>query len=157
MMEASAYFSNTLDLPPVSQIGLVVRDLKRTEEYYTKIIGLGPFVRPDISFDQIYYRGRLANSKWLMSFCSLGSVEMELIQPISGPTIYEDFLLAVGEGLHHIGFDVDDMEAKLSVCEKLGIKVIQSGLGPSSWFAYLDTAETGGVTYELIQRKQRRA
>jgi len=92
-----------------------------------------------------------------MGFCSLGSVELELIQPITAPTIYHDFLQEKGEGLHHLGFDVKDIEKKLVLCKEMGIKIIQGGQGATSHFEYLDTEEVGGVIFELIQREKRRA
>jgi len=155
-MAVNSVLKETLKLPDVSQIGIVVKDLSEAINYYEKTIGLGPFIIPDITFDEVQYYGQKINSKWLMGFCSLGSVEMEIIQPISGPSIYQDFLLRKGEGLHHLGFDIDNMDEKLILCEKLGIRVIQCGKGKTSWFAYLGTEDVSGVIFEFIQRKQRR-
>ena len=145
-----------LELPPMSQIGLVVKDMDKTIEYYEKVLGMGPFVRPDITYKEKRYYGKTVNSEWIMSFCSLGSVELEMIQPITGPTIYHDFLQEKGEGLHHLGFDVKDIEKKLALCKEIGIKVIQGGQGETSRFEYLDTEAIGGVIFELIQRGKRR-
>jgi len=145
-----------LELPPMSQIGLVVKDMDKTIEYYEKVLGMGPFVRPDITYKEKRYYGKTVNSEWIMGFCSLGSVELEMIQPITGPTIYHDFLQEKGEGLHHLGFDVKDIEKKLALCEEIGIKVIQGGQGETSRFEYLDTEAIGGVIFELIQRGKRR-
>jgi len=145
-----------LKLPPMSQIGIVVEDIDKTIEYYEKVLGLGPFVRPDIIYKEKHYYGKPVNSEWVMCFCSLGSVELEMIQPITGPTIYHDFLKEKGEGIHHLGFDVKDIEKKLALCEEIGIKIIQGGQGETSRFEYLDTEEIGGVIFELIQRERRR-
>jgi len=145
-----------LELPSLSQIGIVVKDMGKTIEYYEKVLGLGPFVRPDITYKEKRYYGKPVNSEWTMSFCSLGSVELEMIQPITGPTIYHDFLQAKGEGLHHLGFDVKDIEKKLALCEEMGIKIIQGGQGATSRFEYLDTEAIGGVIFELIQREKSR-
>lgn len=150
-------FAKKLELPPVSQIGIVVKDMDKTIEYYEKVLGLGPFARPDIVYKEIHLHGKPVNSKWIMGFCSLGSVELELIQPITAPTIYHDFLQEKGEGLHHLGFDVKDIEKKLALCKEMGIKIIQGGQGATSRFEYLDTEKIGGVIFELIQREKRRA
>ncbi len=42
-MKSMEEFTAKMDLPPVTQIGVVVRDLDQAMEYYTKIFGLGPF------------------------------------------------------------------------------------------------------------------
>jgi methylmalonyl-CoA/ethylmalonyl-CoA epimerase len=155
-MNINQQLMKKLELPPMSQIGIVVKDMDKTIKYYEKVLGLGPFVRPDITYKEKRYHGKPVDSEWLMGFCSLGSVELELIQPITGPTIYHDFLQEKGEGLHHLGFDVKDIERKLILCAEMGIKVIQGGQGATSHFEYLDTAEIGGVIFELIQREKSR-
>jgi catechol 2,3-dioxygenase-like lactoylglutathione lyase family enzyme len=155
-MIAKDQIINKLELPAISQIGMVVRDLEKVINYYEGVLGLGPFVKPKIIFTERYYYGNLVESKWIMGFCSLGSVELEIIQPIAGPTVYHDFLKEKGEGLHHLGFDVNDIEKKIDICQNLNIQVIQNGKGPDASFAYLDTEKIGGVVFELIQRKGRR-
>jgi catechol 2,3-dioxygenase-like lactoylglutathione lyase family enzyme len=155
-VEIDQQIVDTLGLPAVSQIGIVVKDIPKTIEFYQNVLGLGPFVIPDIVYDEIHYYGKVVDSKFKMAFCSLGPVEMEIIQPVSGPTIYHDFLKKKGEGLHHLGFDVKDIEKKLALCRKLGIRIIQGGQGSTSHFEYLDTEEIGGVIFELIQREKRR-
>jgi len=160
-MTPESSIKKMLDLPEVSQIGTIVKDMDRAVEYYEKVIGLGPFIRSDrdieIIFDPVFYRGKKVDSKWLMAFASLGAVELELIQPLSGPTIYHEFLERGGEGIQHLGFDVPDMDARIQRYKAMGIEVIQEGRTPVGGFAYLDTAKTGGMILELIQRKGRRA
>lgn len=78
-----------------------------------------------------------------------------MIQPITGPTIYHDFLKEKGEGLHHLGFNVKDIKKKMALCEEIVIKIIQDGQGTTSQFEYLDTEEIVFVIFELIQRKKR--
>ncbi len=146
-----------LNLPDISQVGIVVKDMDKTIEYYEKVLGLGPFVMPEISYTEKFYYGRPVDSIWTMGFCSLGPVELELIQPVTSPTIYHDFLKERGEGIHHLGFDLKDMDEKIDLCKKMGIRVIQSGHSSTARFAYLDTVKIGGVIFELIQRKSRRA
>ncbi len=155
-MRANREIREKLNLPGVSQIGIVVRDMDKAIEYYDKMLGLGPFVRPEINYDEKFYYGKPVDSVWTMGFCSLGSVELELIQPITGPTIYHDFLKEKGEGIHHLGFDVTEIDEKIALCRKIGIRIIQSGRGSTSLFAYLDTVVVGGVIFELIQRESRR-
>ena len=147
-----------LGLPDASQIGLVVRSLDEAVAHLERVVGLGPFVRPEIHYDPVYYRGEPSpGSRWEMAFASLGPIELEVIMPVTRPTIYHEFLDAAGEGLHHVGFDLQDFDAKLELCGRLGIKVLQMGRTPAGGFAYLDTAGRGGLMVELIQRKARRA
>jgi methylmalonyl-CoA/ethylmalonyl-CoA epimerase len=160
-MTSSSNLIQKLDLPDLSQIGMVVKDMNRAIEYYEKTIGLKPFIRSDrdiqIDFQFIEYRGKKVDSKWTMAFTSLAPVELELIQPLSGPTIYNEFLQNGCEGLHHLGFDVKDIEARIERYRNMGIEVIQQGQTRTARFAYLDTGKIGGTVFELIQRSARRA
>jgi methylmalonyl-CoA/ethylmalonyl-CoA epimerase len=149
-----------LDLPGVSQIGIVVEDLDKVIAYFESL-GIGPFVRPNLKYVDIVQYGQPADYEFeiALAFCSVGNVEMELVQPISEPSIYWDFLRSKGEGLHHLGFDVDDIHARLERYRKMGIETILSGRSQTgeAIAAYLDTASIGGVYFELLQRKARRA
>ena len=156
-MEVNQEIIKKLNLPDMSQIGIVVKDLDKTLEYYEKILGLGPFVELKIPYSDKYYKGKPADFFFRFGFCSLGPVELEVIEPVTPPTIYHDFLEEKGEGIHHIGFDVEDMDEIISRCKELGIDVLQIGRTPVGGFAYLNTEKTGGVIFEIIQRKGRRA
>lgn len=156
-MGSSEQIKETLDLPSVSQVGIIVRDMDKAISYYEKVWGVGPFVRPEIVITDKLYHGLPTDYVSIMGFCSLGSIEMELIQPISGPSIHLDFLQKRGEGLHHLGFDVKDMDSRVERYRKMGIEVTLSGRTSAGGFAYLDTEIIGGVIIELIQRKGRRA
>jgi methylmalonyl-CoA/ethylmalonyl-CoA epimerase len=150
--------SRLLGLPAASQVGLVVRDLDDAIAHMERVMGLGPFVRLEIHYDDVMYHGRASpQSDWKMAFASLGPIELEVIMPITPPTIYHDFLETSGEGLHHVGFDLADLDGHLERCAQLGIAVLQSGRTPAGGWAYLDTVGLGGLMIELIQRKSRRA
>jgi methylmalonyl-CoA/ethylmalonyl-CoA epimerase len=90
-LDADGAIIRKLELPAVSQIGIVVKDIVQTIDYYQNILGLGPFVMPDIVYEEKHYYGKPADFDFKMAFGSLGPVEMEIIQPITGPTIYHDF------------------------------------------------------------------
>lgn len=122
------------------------------------MLGIGPFVTPEIHYDEKHYLGEpIPDSEWVMGFASLGPIELELSQPVKGPSIYRDFLDERGEGLHHIGFDIDDLDSKIARCQELGIRIICSGRTAAGGFAHIDTAVDGGPLIELIQRQSRRA
>lgn len=85
----------------------------------------------------------------------VGQVELELIQPLEGESIYKEFLEKKGEGLHHLSFfvhDIDEEEARLT---KQGFKALASGRRPGGGFTYFETDRVGGVVMELIQRPLR--
>ena len=152
-MTPSSPPARTLELPEVGQIAIVVADLEKAIEYYERTIGLGPFRRVEKDFDPVFYRGEKISSKWLLAFAAMGPTQYELIQPVSGPSLYREFLERHGEGLHHLGFYVDDLDERVARYRQISIGVLMEGRDATVAFAYLDTVKVGGVIFELIERK----
>lgn len=127
----------------VDQIGVVVRDVEKAARMYEKVLKQEPL--PPIEFET-------DNVKLRIVFFQLGEVQLELIQVLEGENIHTKFLKEKGEGLHHLGFFVKDLEKELAVLKKEGMEVLWRGeaLGVAK-FAYLDAGKFLGVTLELIQ------
>ena len=89
-------------------------------------------------------RMRLAIAPW-------GTVDLELIQPLAGKTIYDEFLAAHGEGMHHLGCVIQRLTERIESLEKIGVQVLQSGKRPGVSWAYMDTAPLAGIIIELIE------
>ena len=103
-MEIDRDLKEALGLPQVSQVCIAVRSLDKAVAYYEHVLGLGPFVRPEIHYDEKLYLGQPTGAEWEMAFCSLGPVELELAHSLSSPNLYDDFVKQHGEGLHHLKF-----------------------------------------------------
>lgn len=137
----------------VNQVGIVVKDLDKAIQFYSQVFGLGPFRAWELALPEVVSRGKRMPLKMKLAFASLGPIQFELIEAPPGDNIYREFLETRGEGLHHLGFDVSDLEAQLSQVKKQGIGVLLSGGTERVSFAYLDSGQTGGVIFELIQRR----
>ncbi len=147
----------------VSQIAQVVEDLDETVAQYWKRFGVGPwdfwtYQRPLIARQS--YRGAPSDYCLRIALCWMGPTRIELIQPVRGPSVHEDFVRAHGYGVQHLGILVTDMEGALAQARAAGIDMIMDGAGfgldGDGHYAYLDTEALLGVTLELIQRPQRR-
>lgn len=81
----------------------------------------------------------------------LPGLNIELIEPLQGPSTYTEHLDENGTGIHHIGcFAYDDPHAVVEMYEDAGIPVIQSGAFEGLEFWYLDmTQELNGVILEI--------
>ena len=80
----------------------------------------------------------------------LPGLNVELIEPLRGPSIYTEHLEEHGEGLHHVAcFAFDDPRAVVDEYADAGISVLQSGRFEGMEFWYLDTAEElNGLVFE---------
>lgn len=143
-------------LPPVQQVCIVVKDIDRAIEYYTSTFGMGPFSVLDVDMEGVLLRGKPTSAKIKVAFTDSGPLQIELIQPVEGKSIYTEFLDSKGEGLHHLAFQVDDLDALLADLAKEGIKPIWQQRLPQFGiaFAYLNTDRIGGVIFELIEVKK---
>jgi methylmalonyl-CoA/ethylmalonyl-CoA epimerase len=146
-----------IQLKRLVQIGIVVADRDQTTQLLTSLLGMGPFrfvEWPDRAESKYYYRGVEENVRIKQAFVQLGDVEVELIQPVEGRSGYKDFLDQTGGGIHHVLFEVTDIDPVIQKLEKHGIAVLQSGTGirPGTRWALLDTKELLGFLVELRHR-----
>ena len=137
------------------QVGILVRDVERTTRLLGSLFGLGPFKFiewPDRPTSKYYYRGTEEHIKNRQAFVQVGPLELEFVQPLEGErNAFRDFLAQRGEGIHHILFEVDDIDAATNALSRDGIEVLQSGTGirPGTRWALLDTQDLLGFLVEL--------
>jgi hypothetical protein len=123
----------------------------------TELFGIGPFRIREGSFTgqdnrQLYY-GQPARHSVRAAFADLGTIELELIQPIEGTSIWNTFLTEHGPGIHHIRFNVPNHERLSAYLQDKGIGKTQEGLGAregSNWDNY-DTESRLGFTIEILE------
>lgn len=138
-------------------VGVIVRDMEKTIEYLSSL-GIGPFGMPDgpqvveVLFNG-ELRGKPAEWKVKISVARLGDAELELLQPSGGESALQEFLDNHGEGLHHLGYLVDNVRAEMEKLVKQGVKVITSANLDGRGFAYLETGVVGGIVTEIRFRK----
>lgn len=131
----------------ITQIAVVVRDIEAALETYTQTLGWGPWsvfdYQPPLLHDT-RVKGEPAEYRMIGAEASVDGLGFELIQPVSGPSIYQEFLDTHGEGVQHIAcmkHDVADSELVRRHWRDHGAQVLMSGrIGDSIEFYYLDTA-----------------
>jgi len=138
-----------LDQTPV-QIAWVTPDLDATEKALTTLLGAMKWIRmPGVHFgpDTCTYRGRPADFVADISLSYAGDTQLELIAPVSGESIYTEFLDRAGAGLHHVCIETDDLERALV---QRGAEVVQRGLMPGGMeFAYVSAVDAGVPYIEI--------
>lgn len=133
-------------------VGLVVKDMDKAIAYFESI-GIGPFKVGDQRKFTIPFKGELhgkpAEWKTTISNADLGGVELELLEPTEGNQALKESLDATGEGLHHIGFLVNDLEAAEVKGKKDGLKIWTKSKMKGTNFLYFEPGETGSLAIEL--------
>jgi methylmalonyl-CoA/ethylmalonyl-CoA epimerase len=136
------------------QVGLIVRDIERSIETYSRVLGVPePEIvvtdGPEIAHTR--FRGELTDARARLAFFELGQVSLELIEPIGGPSTWQEFLDEKGEGVHHVAFIVEDTDAVVKLLEGEGVGVVQQGDYTGGRYTYLDSASALGVVLELLE------
>jgi catechol 2,3-dioxygenase-like lactoylglutathione lyase family enzyme len=137
-----------------SQIAIVVKDVEKSTKFLQENFGIGPFALFEIDDGEAIYKGSETKFKSKVGVAGLGGVMFEIIEMVEGDTITSDpeYLPPGGQGVHHIGFIVENAEALAKEWEAEGSKVLQrSWPKPGSQTIYLDTPRFAGVLVELIQ------
>lgn len=83
----------------------------------------------------------------------LGPIEIELIQPLAGESIWADYLAEHGPGLHHIRFNVPEVAPVVAFVAGQGIGVTQqaNGIRPGTSWVNFDTEQLVGFTLEVMR------
>ncbi len=113
------------------QVGIVVRDIEKAVKNLSEI-GIGQFgplnAEPTVKWEEW---GQPTDVRLKMSFANIGTLEIELIQPIS-ECIQKEYLDNSGEGIHHIAFFVEDIDKEIEKMVTKGYQVVQRGWRPTS-------------------------
>ncbi len=144
--------SNTF-LGNVVELCIVTDDHQKTMEGLTRL-GIGPWAvytfSPETVTDQTY-KGKACEFALTVCFAKSGNMVWELMQPLWGPSIFQDFLDEHGTGFHHVAYDCNDQpwEARIAEFENRGYKMVQSGKWQGqNAFAFFDTQDDTGTTFE---------
>jgi len=135
-------------IPPgmrITQVAVVVKDLRKTMEAYYKVMGWGPWNvyehKPPI-LHHTRLHGQPADYSMLGAEVHCNPIDFEILQPMEGPSIYKEFLEEKGEGLHHVSVvnSTEDVDLALANFKKQGVEVSMEGrLGEGIRFYYMDT------------------
>src|SRR6187551_2766615 len=107
----------------VDQVAVVIRDLDAAMERYVTQLGIGPWdvytYGPEL-LHTMTFRGENRPYVMKLALAFVGPTMYELIESLEGPNIYEEFLSTRGEGLHHLGYYVDSIDAEIEAMVATG-------------------------------------
>lgn len=124
----------------IEHIGIAVSDLKAAEKVFSDVLGIEPYKREEVKDENV-----------LTSFFQTGDSKVELLQSTSEDGPIARHIANRGEGLHHIAFHVEDLDAEIVSLESKGYRCIS---GPKDGadgkrIAFLHPSDTAKVLIEL--------
>ncbi len=134
------------------QITIVVRDVERAAKNYAELLGLPvpPVnVSPPYEVSGTRFLGQPTPTQVRMCNFDMGQVVLELLEPDDAPSTWRDFLDTHGEGVHNIGFFVDDRESTMNYLQgKEGTERLY-GEYPGGNYTIVDTLKAFGVYFNV--------
>jgi methylmalonyl-CoA/ethylmalonyl-CoA epimerase len=127
----------------IDHVGVAVSDHDRAIALYE-----GPFGMPLVHRETVPVQGVEA------VLLDVGDGHVELLSPLGPETTVGKFVAKRGEGLHHVAYRVDDIDATLAALKDAGVELIdaQARIGiRQSRVAFLHPRSTGGVLTELVE------
>jgi methylmalonyl-CoA/ethylmalonyl-CoA epimerase len=110
----------------IEHIGIAVKDLATANETYAKLLGKPPYKSENVESESVE-----------TSFFQIGDSKIELLQATSAESAIAKYIDKRGEGIHHIAFATDDIEAEVK-------RLIGEGFQPIS------TAPKRGADNKLV-------
>ena len=147
----------------IDQVGILVPDLEaavRSHRASWQGIGWNLWEYDASMLTSVTYRGTPTSSAAWRAALNTATPQIELIQPVTGPSIYDEWIEERGYGLHHLGVVVASVDGAIEQMAAVGLEVIQAGRGfgldGDGGFAYFDTLDEFGFLVEAITRPLRR-
>lgn len=128
----------------IDHIAIAVHSIEETLEFYSSALGL------EVSHTDVEEGQRV-----VVAFLPAGASEVELVEPVGNDSPIFRFLEKRGEGLHHICFEVADIEATLARLKARGVELIDEvphiGTGGKK-IAFVHPRGAHGVLIELYEK-----
>jgi len=127
----------------IEHIGIAVKDIKASNKLFEKLLGA-----PHYKIENVESEGVK------ISFFKVGNNKIELLEATQKNSPIAKFISKKGEGVHHIAFEVDDIEKEIKRLQKEGFQIINQSPkkgADNKMVAFLHPKTTNGVLIELCQ------
>lgn len=127
----------------LEHIGIAVKDLEASKQVFDALFGF-----------QSYKTEAVESEKVNTVFYQTGQSKVELLQGLSGEDAISKFIEKKGEGIHHLAFEVADIQAEITRLEALGFQFVSSipkKGADNKMICFLHPKSTNGVLIELCQ------
>jgi methylmalonyl-CoA/ethylmalonyl-CoA epimerase len=126
----------------INHVAIAVPDLEGSLAFWRDAMGI-----------TVNHIEDVPSQKSMVAFLPVGDSEVELVKPTSDDTGVGKFLAERGGGMHHLCFEVDDIEGMLADLKAKGVRLINETPQalPGRKMAFVHPKSTGGVLVELYQ------
>lgn len=147
---------NTVAGLELAQICWVVPDIHASARFLTSALGVAGFPKPERMRAQdlgMTYHGQLVDGEWLTTQTYNGGAFIELVQPLSGQSMFHDYLARnPSGGTQHVAFrlPISEFDRVVGDLRKQGYAIISEVAHPIACMTFFDTYTTLGVATEIM-------
>ena len=127
----------------LEHLGFAVKNLSEADELYGRLLGTGPYKREKVLSENV-----------ITSFFKVGEVKIELLEATSNESPIAGFIKKRGEGIHHVAFEVQDIELEVQRLRAEGFRIINDEPkkgADNKLVTFIHPKSVGGVLVELCQ------
>ncbi len=131
----------------IEHLGIAVANLEESINYYENVLGF-----------KCYSIEEVKDQKVKTAFFKVGQTKIELLESTSPDGPIGKFIEKKGEGIHHIAFAVDGLQASLDEAKEKGVRLIDEKPRPGAEglnIAFLHPKSTHGVLTELCEEPKK--
>jgi len=130
----------------IEHIGIAVKDLEAAEERFSQLLNTLSYKREAVESEGV-----------ITSFFKVGESKIELLAATQPDSPIQKFIDKKGEGIHHIAFEVTDIEQKMKDLADKGFLLINDRPkdgADNKKVAFIHPKSTGGILVEICQDKK---
>jgi methylmalonyl-CoA/ethylmalonyl-CoA epimerase len=144
----------------VLKIAFVVDDVEKYLAMFAELFGIEtPASSVTGAHEETHslYRGEPTEGRARVGYIPLKNIVLEFIEPVEGPSVFQDCLARKGNGIHHLAFIVNGMEHVIGSLEDVGLPLLQNGnfpamgAAPGGRYAFLQGLEKLGFDVDLLE------
>lgn len=127
----------------IEHIGIAVRNLEEACGVYERLLGVGPYKTEEVASEGV-----------LTAFFKAGPNKIELLQATAQQSAIAHFIEKKGEGMHHIAFAVEDIQAEMARLKGEGFTLLNEEPkrgADNKWICFVHPKDANGVLIELCQ------
>ena len=127
----------------IEHIGIAVNNIEEANKTYEKMLGVAPYKLEEVESEGV-----------ITSFFQTGESKIELLEATKKDSPIDKFIEKKGEGIHHIAFDVEDIEAEMDRLRDEGFKVLNEKPkkgADNKLVCFVHPKDCNGVLIELCQ------
>ncbi|HAA85197.1 MAG TPA: methylmalonyl-CoA epimerase [Kosmotogaceae bacterium] len=133
----------------IDHIGIAVKSIEERVSFFADFLGI-----------EVYGEEVLAERGLKVAILKIGETKIELLEPINLNSQISKFIEKRGEGIHHIAFNVDDIDAAFKNAKEDGYTPLSDSPSPGAGntrIVFLHPKTTGGVLVELVEGSHQRS